>query len=905
MNSFELTKVEKVFSVAVDLEKDQRDEFLDQTCQGDEKLRAQVKALLHADSEPKNDLDTQVGLAWKQYQEHQQLNPGDTIDSFEIIKTLGTGGMGSVYLAKRQHDEFEQLVALKVLRSDVGDTQQLYERFVQEQRLLANLNHPYITQLFDTGKTETGQCFLAMEYVDGIPLDKYCNSHRLSYQDRLLLLEKVCEAVHFAHSRFIVHQDIKPSNVLVTKDGLPKLLDFGIAMLLDTNESLGAIAWQHDQLFTPNYASPELLAGEAVTTSTDVYALGAVTYKLLAGQVAHDISKLSLKQALGVLCNEAPKPPSASLKAHQDKASNDLPYHQIPSELDKIVLKAIAKEPDDRYQSVLALRDDFVRLRTNQIVIAANDSSWYRTRKWMSRYSLFLSITLFIIIGLLIVNFVIKGERDRSRKAEQLAEQRFQQTQQVTGHLLDAYREAGQRNTELTATDILDQSFKQLQSNDELPKALVLDIYLTIGRAYRDIQQFESAEKAIQQAIIIAQNLGSAEIERLALAHTEMTIIKADFESLEAARVYLQQAEKLLQYLPEDSIAAGITYTYLTIFDLFDGYYEEAQRNVHRALAIFAKHPDEARRERFEALLSLAELEAYMGNSQEAFDIFDSVADFYQQQYGENSLLLADIFAAYTNYLTGGGWLEEAEDIASKAIAIYKIHLDPADNIMLYARDQLGQIYFEQGKLDEARQMYLRSLELRENSTTPIPNWSMVIPLTILGRVHFSLEDFTTAELYLSRAYTMAQKVELLSYKLNVAARYSAVLRVTGQTAKGRQLLQQVLNEMKHISPEHNDLRLLEVELARIEIIENDIEIATERLSGLRENISGLQSDRYWITYIGLLEAEADLAVALDDTATAISKLNEAINTLSERYPEANPYVQRLKKALANIKFSH
>jgi serine/threonine protein kinase len=300
---------------------------------------------------------------------------GQVVGAYRIISLLGVGGAGTVYLAERADRQYSAQVAVKIVESALLH-HEVGHRFRAERQILASLNHANIARLLDAGETTEGQPYLVMEYVQGIPIDRYCDSQQLSIEERLNLFVKVCGAVQYAHQNLIVHRDLKPANILVTEDGTPKLLDFGIAKLLDTDQATAALALtrMNDQLLTPEYASPEQILGRPVTTTSDVYTLGVVLYELLAGMrpylVKSDSSQLELERAI---CVSDPVMPSARF----DRSVNDEDLlkriaeargtqpqrlrKQLAGDLDAIVMRALRKEPQRRYATVLQFEEDILR----------------------------------------------------------------------------------------------------------------------------------------------------------------------------------------------------------------------------------------------------------------------------------------------------------------------------------------------------------------------------------------------------------------------------------------------------------------------------------------------------------------------------------------------------------------
>ena len=387
----------------------QRAAFLDEACAGDAVLRAEVASLLAAEADAGDFIETPV---------RPVVAPEDASDPFEgralgayvIERRIGHGGMGTVYLAHRADQHFEQRVAIKMLRRGM-DSELLVQRFRHERQILASLDHPNIARLFDGGSTDEGLPYFVMELVDGVPIDRYADDHRLSTPERLRLCLRIVEAVQHAHERQIVHRDLKPNNVLVTKDGHPKLLDFGIAKILDAGPGGPSTLTTLARPMTPDYASPEQVRGLPVTPATDVYALGLLFYELLTGHRAYRLTTHTPDEVARVVCDEEPERLSAvvaraeritqadgttvdvtpaAISERRDASPEEL-RRQMSGGLDDIVLRALRKDPRFRYQTARALGDDIRRYLDRQPV-AASDGAWrYATGRFVARHRMALA----------------------------------------------------------------------------------------------------------------------------------------------------------------------------------------------------------------------------------------------------------------------------------------------------------------------------------------------------------------------------------------------------------------------------------------------------------------------------------------------------------------------------------
>src|SRR5262245_2019010 len=359
------SQIEDLFLQAVEIPPNERDQFLAQACRGDEVLRQELNSLLACDV-------PQTPLVQASFLPGASVSSESTSDTtldqvnrrigpYRLVRLLGRRGMGSVYLATRVDDQYQKEVAIKLLKRGM-DTDFMLQRFRQERQILANLEHPFIAHLLDGGATDDGLPYFVMEYVDGSPITKYCVERDLDLFDRLKLFRLVCEAVQYAHQHLVIHRDLKPSNILITQERIPKLLDFGIAKLMssDPPSELPTITGPEQRMMTPDYASPEQFRGQKMSTSSDVYSLGAVLYELLTGQRPHYLSFDSLVAMEKAICEEEPEKPSlaVSRSTKEGVRSRRQRYRQLAGDIDNIILTALRKEPQRRYDSVSEQSDE-------------------------------------------------------------------------------------------------------------------------------------------------------------------------------------------------------------------------------------------------------------------------------------------------------------------------------------------------------------------------------------------------------------------------------------------------------------------------------------------------------------------------------------------------------------------
>jgi tetratricopeptide (TPR) repeat protein len=382
------SRLDDLFTAALDLPPAQRDAFVTREAGSDPELHAELRGMLAQASAGAGHIDRLIGDVARQAAPAPEW-AGRRVGAYRIVREIGRGGMGLVFEAMRDDDEYRKRVALK-MAPWWKDVALLNERFRLERQILADLDHPNIARFLDGG-TDDGLPYVVMEYVDGVPITTHCAEKRLDLSQRLALFRQVCTAIQFAHQSLVVHRDLKPANILVDEAGEPKLLDFGIAKLLDPlvpggETTIGAAMW------TPDYASPEQIRGRPITTRSDVYQLGLVLYELLTGekaQVADQSSALALDRSV---CELDPLPPSERVAARGDRAG----ARRLRGDLDTIVMTALRKEPDRRYESATALSDDLGRHLTGRPVLAQAGTFRYRAGKFLRRHRVAVLVTVLL-----------------------------------------------------------------------------------------------------------------------------------------------------------------------------------------------------------------------------------------------------------------------------------------------------------------------------------------------------------------------------------------------------------------------------------------------------------------------------------------------------------------------------
>jgi serine/threonine-protein kinase len=513
-------RVDEIFDAALDLEPNERDAFITAACGSDDTLSNRVRMLLAAHDRSSEFLQApaaQLAAVLLEDPQRGTIAPPERAGPFRIVRELGHGGMGVVYLAEREGAEFEQRVALKLVRQS-GAGESVYRRFLDERRILAMLEHPQIAHLIDGGLTSEGLPYFAMELVEGEPIDAHCDRRGFSIEQRLDLVLDVCDAVQYAHEHLVIHRDLKPSNILIRGDGQLKLLDFGIAKLLDPLATVhdGDATQTGAMALTPEYAAPEQVRGAPASAATDTYALGVLVYALLTGRRPYEVRGCSAAEVERIICEVEPPRPSTTLGA-PDNTEDDLARAQargttpdrlrrrLRGDLDVIVMKALHKDPARRYASAAALRDDLTRWRSGHPVLARPDRAAYRLRKFVRRNRAGAAVLVLLVAYAATVTV----QRERVRRALGEAELGTRRAEQVTDFMLGLFEEseAGQRLTDtVTARGLLARGEARADELSSQPamRAQMLDV---LGRLHAQLGQNERAKSLLEQALSIRRQL--------------------------------------------------------------------------------------------------------------------------------------------------------------------------------------------------------------------------------------------------------------------------------------------------------------------------------------------------------------------------------------------------------------
>lgn len=503
---------------------------------------------------------------------------GDEVGPYRLIREIGVGGMGAVWLAERHDGSLKRAVALKFLRA--GSQQVLAQRLERERDILAALTHPNIARLYDAGITAAGVPWLALEYIEGQHIDLYCRERQVDIRSRVALTVQVARAVGYAHSKLVVHRDLKPTNILVSEHGQTHLLDFGIAKLLEEGRTVESKLTQvGGRALTPEYASPEQIIGQPVTTASDVYSLGVILYELLTDTLPYKLKRGSRGALEDAILDAEPRAPSANVDSVQRARA-------LRGDLDAIVLKALKKSPDERYRTMDALADDLSRYLEGRPVLAQLDSGWYRLRKFVRRNRLAVgaaaAIFLTVVIGAAVATWqarVASAERARAEEANQLMASIFIDA--------DPYGAAGGK---VTAVDLLEQAHGRIVASKTVSPEQRLELLTLLAFTLNNFQEVERAEAIASAAVAEAETVLPARHPKL--LHARVVLALTHRYVGESSRL-LSELDVLLPMLRESTDAdpedlpsalesAGVA-------ALADGRNEDAEQIAHEGIAVASR----------------------------------------------------------------------------------------------------------------------------------------------------------------------------------------------------------------------------------------------------------------------------------------------------------------------------
>lgn len=670
------------------------------------------------------------------------LEAGTTIGPFKLLEPIGSGGIGDVYRALYFTTSEQTEVALKLIQRGMV-TPDVLRRFREEHRLLARLQHPHIARCVDGGIAD-GRAYLAMEFVDGQPVDMYCDKQRMTVPQRLDLFRKVCDAVAFAHQNLIVHRDLKPRNILVTPQGVPKLLDFGVAKLMadDSVNLLGDPTVTARPMITPQYASPEQLRGEPVSTASDVYSLGVILYELLCGHRPYRHERLTAAELQQHIAETPPQPPSRTIGradeirrpagttelitpqtvTHARSTDANRLQRDLRGDLDTIVLKAMHLVPERRYATVGQLSDDIERYLGGHPVRALPDSISYRTRKFIRRHTFAVTALTLTTLSLALGAMGLGVGLGRARREAAHATQKARESARVLKFLSDMLSSVNPITTdhaaradELTVREVLSRASDELQRGAlGAEPQIEAAIAYVIGQTYRSLGLYEAAEVNLNKALLAHRSLPSTDPADLANSLTEWGRLKRDVGRYDEAEAALRESLALrIAVFGEDHAAVADNLDDLGKVLRARGLQQEAEDTYRRCLSLRRKLLPAESREIGDVLNNLGMLLTNKGEYKDAEPMLRESIAIYRTTLPESHPFLATAINNLGLQLLRNGDLGEAESLLRESLAIQEQSLGPGHPNTAVQLGNLGLLHIELGHLDTAESFYRRALELR------------------------------------------------------------------------------------------------------------------------------------------------------------------------------------------------
>ncbi len=688
--------------------------FLEATCQSDEDLRQEVESLLASETEAEDFIETPVFRIWEDGD--KPLAEGQRIGAYRIVREAGRGGMGAVYFAERADGEARQQVAIKLVRRGM-DTDEIVRRFRAERQILANLDHPNIARLLDAGTTEDGRPYFVMEWVEGQPVDKYCEAHHLAVRERLELFRKVCSAVHFAHQNLVVHRDLKPGNILVTAEGEPKLLDFGIAKLLAAEEEpFAAFTRVGLRPMTPEFASPEQVRGEAITTASDVYALGVLLYVLLTGHSPYKPAPGDPEGLAKAICETSPPRPSTAIHEEKEvqRPEGSALRRRLAGDLDNIVLMAMKKEAQRRYASVDQLSNDIGRHLQGLPVVARKDTVGYRAAKFVGRHKLGVSLAAAVL--LLIVGFSITVTLFWQRAVEE--RERSSAVLRFLEKIFESPNPEQARGEDVTAREVLDEGVQEIDRSLQDQPELRADLMETMGRVYLKIGLSESAEGLLQKSLRLRrQSLGPVDPKIASSLHNLSNVLR-ETDNDDAAEPLIREAISIQNRSGDTenlNYAGGLNNLAAILED--KGKFDEAEALYKKSLALKRRLPDADGDDIAGTLNNLGKLYYTRGNYKAAEPYYrEAVAIRRRMSRGLPDPKTAINLGNLASLLEETGNLTEAEALYRESLDIrQKLYPDSHPRIAR-TLNNLGYLLQTKGDAEGAEKCYREAVAIADKT---------------------------------------------------------------------------------------------------------------------------------------------------------------------------------------------
>lgn len=662
---------------------------------------------------------------------------GQRLGPYRILRKLGTGGMGDVYLAERADEEYQQQVAIKLVRSGMF-SRQVQSRLRTERQILATLEHPNIARLLDGGRAPDGTPYLVMEYIDGEPIDAYCDRRRLAPEERIALVRTVCAAVHYAHQNLIVHRDLKPNNIMITAQGVPKLLDFGIAKLLDTRHSAQTLTVTHAEyrVMTPAHASPEQVRGDVITTASDIYVLGVLLFELLCGRRPFHLVGASLLEMERIICEqEAPIP--SEMVARTERESPELItdivacrsttparlQKQLRGEIDSIIGMAMRKDPERRYSSAEQLAADLDRHLDGKPVLASKDTWIYRTRKFVGRHKLAVAASTAAVVTLAAFATITFVQAQRIAYERDVATTERSRAEQVSSFLVELFElsdPSRSRGNQVTARELLDIGARRVSlglADQPETRATLLG---TIGTVYQSLGLYSDSVALLEEGL-------QSRIRIHGPRHPAVAAALRDLGDALCDRGQLVQCEERLtaalgmqrELLGPSSIEIAPTLTAQAKLAQLRGDLDTAERLYNESLQLYSSHGQGRTTDATSVMNELAGLYSYRGRNDRAATLYRAALDIDRRALGNDHPNVGMHLQNLAVALQEQGKLEEAAPLYEESMQILQRVLGERHPQTIDAVSNYGRFLHRRGELARAEEVLSKVVELDRQARGP------------------------------------------------------------------------------------------------------------------------------------------------------------------------------------------
>ncbi len=765
MNNPAWPEVRALFLEALEVERSQRPELVRKRAGDDTALAEEALALLAED----DTIGDALPPADTSDASPRQLREGSRVGPYRLIRRLGEGGMGSVFLALRADGLFEREVALKLIRGSLA-SEELQRRFTAERRVLAALHHPNIALMFDAGTAEDGTPYFAMERVNGLTLDQHVARHSPDIESRLRLFVAIADAVQHAHTHLIVHRDLKPSNVMVTYDGGVKLLDFGIARLLPESPLAGdtPATRTHMQILTPEYASPEQLRGDPATTLSDVYQLGLILFELLTGRHPYrEAGSSPLAAAVAATLHEPTSPSTAVGTSNRELRK------RLAGDLDQIVLTALERDPTRRYQSADRFADDVRRHLTGLPILARRQSIGYRVRRFASRHR---ALTAGIVAATTALAIGVSTTLWQARIAERQREAAVAaaaKAEAVTDFLREILISADptRMGPEVTLEHVLEAASTRAGNELADQPAVEAAVRTSLGASYRSLGDYDAAAEQLELALDRAHTAHGERSAEAATAWAQLAELLDDAGNPQRAEAAYQAALDIFAEHPE-TVSAGhlVAHNGYGVLLSASNRPEDARRHLERALEISRQRAPEGDLETAMVLNNLGVLLQRQGQYRAAEARYREAAEITEQLLGPNHLDLTRPLGNLAALLAERGELEAAVELNRRISSIRTSTLGNEHPLSTASRTELADVLRESGQLEAAKTTVRAALESQRRTLSP-SHPLLARSLYVLGSVLTDADRPEEARPLLEEALAIRRETLGADHRLTASAR--------------------------------------------------------------------------------------------------------------------------------------